>query len=439
MQRLKVSENKRFLSYEDGTPFFYLGDTAWELFHQLSREEALEYLKNRLERGFNVIQAVALAEFDGLRTPNAYGQYPLLKDYEGNYDPTQPDLTGDYNYWDHVDYIVKEAEKMGMYIGLLPTWGDKFNLKWGKGPEIFTDENAFIYGKWMGERYKHQTNIIWITGGDRPFEKPEHKSIVCAMAKGLKEGDGGNHLLTFHPPGWSSSTHHVKDEDWIDFHMIQTGHSKNIDYYKFVESDYNLTPIKPVFDGEPRYEDHPIDFKPENGYYIDADVRQAAYWDVFAGAFGHTYGHHGIWSMTTQSSEYYPVTWKDAINRPGGSQVQFVKKLIESRPFFDRVPDQSLIVNQQAGYDHLQATRGNDYAFIYTPTGLTLEVNMGKISGESVKASWYNPKDGSSKLIGEFENKGVASFTPPSTGIGNDWVLVLDDANADFPLPGTQK
>src|SRR5829696_3180637 len=38
--RLKVSENRRFLVKEDGSPFFYLGDTAWELFHRLDREGA---------------------------------------------------------------------------------------------------------------------------------------------------------------------------------------------------------------------------------------------------------------------------------------------------------------------------------------------------------------------------------------------------------------
>ena len=76
--RLKVSENRRFLVYEDGRPFFYLGDTAWELFHRLNREEADRYLQDRARKGFTVIQAVALAELDGLDDPNPYGHLPLL-------------------------------------------------------------------------------------------------------------------------------------------------------------------------------------------------------------------------------------------------------------------------------------------------------------------------------------------------------------------------
>ncbi len=106
MQRLRVSDNKRHLVLEDGSPFFWMGDTAWELFHKLNREEAETFLTNRADHGFNVIQAVALAEFDGVRTGNAYGHKPLLQDEHGCYDPTRIDDSG---YWDHVDFIVQTA------------------------------------------------------------------------------------------------------------------------------------------------------------------------------------------------------------------------------------------------------------------------------------------------------------------------------------------
>lgn len=128
---LRVSDNKRFLVQEDRKPFFWLGDTAWELFHKLDKEEAELYLRNRKERGFNVIQAVALAEDNGLTVPNPYGKVPLLRNSKGEYDPTMPDLGEGYNYWQHVDYIIDMAENLGIYIALLPTWGDKYNLKWG--------------------------------------------------------------------------------------------------------------------------------------------------------------------------------------------------------------------------------------------------------------------------------------------------------------------
>ena len=156
--KLKVSENKRFLIYDDGRPFFYLGDTAWELFHRLNREEAEKYLKDRAKKGFTVIQAVVLAELDGLNTPNAYGHQPLVEN-----DLARPHE----DYFKHVDYIVNKAEALGMFIGMLPTWGDKWNKGgWGAGPQLFTPDNAAAYGEWLGRRYASEP-IIWILGGDR--------------------------------------------------------------------------------------------------------------------------------------------------------------------------------------------------------------------------------------------------------------------------------
>ena len=160
LPRLKVSDNKRFLVTADGKPFFWLGDTAWELFHRLNREDAEKYLKNRAERRFTVVQAVVLAELDGLNDPNAYGERPLVDN-----DPARPNEA----YFAHVDWIVKRANALGIYVGMLPTWGDKWNKKWGVGPEIFTAANAEAYGAWLGRRYK-DAGIIWILGGDRPVE-----------------------------------------------------------------------------------------------------------------------------------------------------------------------------------------------------------------------------------------------------------------------------
>src|SRR5687768_11002260 len=139
LPRLRVSDNKRFLVTADGRPFFWLGDTAWELFHRLDRREAGRYLENRAKLGFTVIQAVALAEFDGLATPNAYGVTPLAYN-----DPNQPSEA----YFENVDWIVRRANALGLYVGLLPTWGDKWNqAKFGIGPEVFNPANAEAYGR----------------------------------------------------------------------------------------------------------------------------------------------------------------------------------------------------------------------------------------------------------------------------------------------------
>ena len=145
---LKVSENKRFLVTADGRPFFWLGDTAWELFHRPTREDALRYLRKRAEQRFTVIQAVALAEFDGLNEPNAYGHRPLL-----NNDPATPDVKDgpDNDYWDHVDFVVEPGWlARDCTSGSCRRGATSGTSSEALGPEIFTPQNAEIYGAWLG-------------------------------------------------------------------------------------------------------------------------------------------------------------------------------------------------------------------------------------------------------------------------------------------------
>lgn len=443
LPRLKVGDNKRFIVTQDGKPFFYLGDTAWELFHRLNREEADAYLKNRAERGYTVVQAVVLAELKGLTDPNPYGHLPLADN-----DPTKPNEA----YFKHVDYVVDKANSLGIYIGMLPTWGDKWNKKWGNGPEIFTPQNAEQYGEWLGKRYKDK-GIIWIMGGDRPVENDQHKAINRAMAKGVRKGDGGAHLITFHPTGGNGSAQYFHDDDWLSFNMRQNGHV--IEFtgrYDATIADYSRTPTKPVMDGEPVYEDHPVSFKAkELGHTTSADVRRPLYWNLFTGAFGHTYGHHSVWQMYAKGRE--PINgplmpWSEAINQPGAAQMRYGRRLIESRPFLTRIPDDSIIVAEQvqtsvpgAGTRRYVATRDTDgtYAMVYAPIGREFKVKMDVIKGGKVKAWWYNPRNGEAKAAGEFENKGTRAFTPPDKGELLDWVLVLDDASKNYPPPGQVK
>lgn len=435
-QRLKVSPNGRFLLREDGLPFLYLADTAWELFHRLRREEADQYLRDRAAKGFTVIQAVVLAEADGLNAPNPYGHLPLR-----NNDPSKPNEA----FFQHVDYVLAKARKLGLYIGVLPTWGDKWNKKWGVGPEVFTPANAEEFGIFLGRRYR-ESPVIWILGGDRNPESEAHLGIIRALARGLKQGDGGNHLMTYHPMGGSNSATWFHDDDWLDFNMFQSGHgARDIPNYELTTGNYHRKPAKPTVDGEPRYEDHPIDWKPEKGWFDDFDVRQAAYWSMLAGACGHTYGNHNIWQMwgpgrVAISAARTP--WPEALSQPGSKQMGYLRRLFESRPFIGLVPDQTIIASEPGkGADHVRAARAEDgsFALLYSPTGKAVAVEMSRIKGSRVAAYWYNPRDGTSRAVGLFPSSGIKEFVPPTKGRGNDWVLVLDDASRKFPPLGAAK
>lgn len=449
LPQLKVSDNHRFLVTQDGKPFFWLGDTTWELFHRLDRAEAEQFLDQRARQGFNVVQAVAIAELEGHNVPNPYGHLPLT-----DLDPARPAVKdGPANdYWDHVDFIVQAANRRGIYVGFLPTWGRYWHDATKEGHPLFNAANAESYGEWLGKRYK-DAGLIWILGGDRPIENDAQKQIIRAMARGLRRGDGGAHLMTLHPPGGNGSSSWFHNDDWLDFNMRQNGHvAEFTGRYDTTRADYDRTPVKPVLDGEPIYEDHPVSFDAKKlGHSTAADVRRPIYWDVFSGAFGHTYGHHSVWQMWApgRSPINNPLMpWSKAIHQPGAAQMQHAKHLMLSRPFLTRVPDDSIIVADPvptavpgAGRYRFVATRDQDgsYAMVYVPVWRTFKVRMDKISGRTVKAWWFNPRDGRATAIGEFENRGEREFTPPDPGEQLDWVLVLDDKARKFQVPGARR
>lgn len=425
MPLLRVSDTHRFLVTHEGKPFFYLADTAWELFHRLNREEVEEYLKKRAKQGFTVIQAVVLAEMAGLTEPNPYGQLPLK-----NNDPAQPVEA----YFEHVDWVVNKANSLGLYIGMLPTWGDKVNRKWGGGPEIFTPENARQYGEYLGKRYRH-SGIIWILGGDRPVDKPVHLEIWKAMAAGLRSGDAGKHLITYHPMGSTRSRmYFTGPDDILDFHTQQNGHNIDVAVWDRIAKDYQATPAKPILDMEPLYEGHPIDFKAkEKGHSNAADIRKFAYWSVFSGSCGHTYGHHSIWqfySKHRQPINLPLVTWEVAIDSPGAGQMKFLRELIESKPYLSRIPAPELIVEPGSGGKRIVATRdeAGSYALIYVPASRPFEVKTGLLRAGPLQATLFDPRNGDRQTLEKIENRPglIHRFVLPHEGENQDWVIILD-------------
>ncbi len=432
---LKVSDNRRYLIHTDGEPFFYLGDTAWQLIAGLNREDTSRYFDNRAQKGFTVIQTVLLAEIDGLHAGNAYGHMPLV-----DLDPARPAVnsTGRDDYWTHADWVIDTAESFGLVIGLLPTWGDKVVKAWGDGPVIFNPSNAYQYGCWLGQRYRHRTNLIWINGGDRsPFghDCTDTRETWHALARGLRDGDHGRHLITYHPSGGCSSSNWFHNDEWLDFNMNQTSHScrDNPKSYLDIARDYALQPVKPTLDGEPRYEDHPVcgHRSGMRGWFDDFDVRQAAYWSLFAGGFGFTYGCHDIWQMHTPGRRTHSSPrryWYDALDLPGACHMTHIRKLMTRYHMLSRIPDQEIILSDPgSGADHVRATRGRDYAMVYIPTGKTVTIQPDRIGGDYFDALWFNPQTGEYQAIGRYKACSQQTFYPPvEPGVrGNDRVLVI--------------
>jgi hypothetical protein len=462
--QIKVSENKHYLQTKTGEPFFWLGDTNWEMIHRLSIEEIEILMETRKNQGFNVLQIVALTEFNGLKQPNRYGDIPL-KDF----DPTKLNLTegnninsaDEFDYWDLLDKVFDIAVAKGLYIGLLPTWGDKLANMWGDGPRIFNAENARIYGTILGKRYGSRTNIIWILGGDRPaiyeWEKVKYDDtfIWRAMAEGIRDGEimlnTEHKLMTYHPAsGENRTSKYLQNELWLDINAFQSGHSVNQPTpWNWVFEDFNIDPPKPTLDMEPCYEDHPK--KPKNGkwnkelgYFDDYDVRKRIYRTVFAGSAGVTYGHHHVWQCmdSTLNKPIYNgdtiIHWKNALHAKAAKQLIYLKKLMLSRPYFLRINDQKILDFEQNNNSNsfITATRDSEgsYAFIYFPDASKnqYKLNLRSIKAKKISVFWFNPQTGQSSRIRKIKKTDSIIVQPPTTM--KDVVLIIDNVSKKYSI-----
>jgi hypothetical protein len=435
--RLKVSDNQRYLVHENGVPFFWLGDTGWLASSRLNRDGMSYYFNACKKNGFNVVQVSVLHEIPFY---NIYGK-PALPN---GFDFRKVDVPGEYGYWDHIDYMVNEAAKNGIYIGIVCVWGG--NVSSGR----LSEQDAVKYGSFLANRYKDKPNIIWIIGGDTKGNA--RQEVWLALARTIKSIDH-NHLMTYHPRGRMCSADWFNNESWLDFNMFQSGHRRygqrngdgeypieentEEDNWRFVEKTYALTPKKPVLDGEPSYEDIPAGLHDFTERHWQAeDVRRYAYWSVFAGSFGHTYGHNSIMQMLTPGvipSYDAKKYWYEALEDPGYRQMKFLKKLMTALPYTQGIPDQS-VISGDAGqkHDRLIATRGNDYALVYSYTGKEIKIDLDKISGDSKNIWWYNPSDGNLLFV-ETVKSGIRSYIPEGGyRSGNDKVLIAIDADKSY-------
>ena len=440
---LRVSDNQRFLQYTDGTPFFWLGNTGWLLPAKMDRSEVKGYLSSCAKAGYNVVQIQTIS---GVPSINAYGQLSNVS-ISSPWDFTNINKEGVYGYWDHMDYIIKEAEYQGIYIAMDCIWGGL--VKSG----AITVEGAKSYGTFLANRYKDSPNIIWMIGGDiEGNKKPEIWETLATTIKSIDT----KHLMTFHPRGRCSSSQWWADASWIDFHMYQSGHraygqrmgnksypipdNTEEDCWMYVDSTWSHKPIKPVVDGEPSYEDIPIGLHyPDGPRWKASDVRRYAYWDVFAGAFGHTYGHNALMQMYKQGEAVaYANTckpWYEAVQDSGCVQMQYLKQLMLTLPFFDRIPDQSVIYRDNGTrYNRLIATRGNDYLLVYNYTSRDMNINLDIISGKKKNVWWMDTQNGALIFLGEFSGK--QTFKAQKSKYAelpiNDGVIIAIDSSKSY-------
>lgn len=426
---LKVSSNHHYLvDAKTGAPVFILADTAWNL-NALKLDEIETYLQSRADHGFNTVMFALNFAPQGNAT-NAYGQAAYIG-------PDQTELNP--AYFETCDKIVQMATRHGLYVMLYTMWAGK---KAGT-MNNYTAAQLTTLGHALGRHYQGVSNVIFYAGGEStpPYIEVDR---VNALGLALKEGCEEKNLVAVHPTSPNSSSKFYASSSWLDFYMCQAKSGSGpanagFDAAALVLGDWNIASVKPTMMGEHRY---------ESGTQEDPLIqRRSLYQCVFAGGCGYAYGHDALWQMTPHTGLPWMLkgwtpgvtNWTQALDTPAVRQLHYIKTLLYSHPYLERIPDQSLVLAGQGTSvaTRVQATRDgtlgrNDATYImaYISSAQTVTLNTAAISARALNVYWFNPATGQSELLHEnFANPGKLTLEKRPQ---DDWAAVIEDATKNY-------
>lgn len=435
---LKTVPGKHYLVDQHGTPFFIQGDAGWLVAKQLKTADQDYYLSNRWAQGFNAIMMDMHAYYSGGgthiggKTADAYGNLPFTNTIPGPYTNL---LAINPNFMTNVDHVIQRAAQYGMLVFLYPMYdgapGSKsgwWNEEQGNGSNVL-----YQYGQWVGHHYASYSNIIYVAAGDN-LEPGYPNELWTSLAEGILSVES-NALFTAQaaagPGGENYPARGWYSNSWCN---VNSTYARSPSYpyttYKYALTNYMLDPVYPSFSREPYY---------EGTWYVSAstpyDIRRYAWGSVTYGEAGHFYGN--VYMAT------YDFTngWKGHLWSEGATNMTAVIKLMNTRPWWNCVPDanHTTITSGygtygQETYITCMREQTGKTVIAYVPEGSMIPtVDMTRISGTMANAWWYNPRNGDATAIGTYSTTGTRTFTPPDT---NDWVLVLDDKSQAYPPPG---
>ncbi len=393
MVTIRVSPNGRYFVDGEGKPFFWLGDTLWELFRSFSLPDGRTVLERRRSQGFTVIQVMITGVGDGTK-PNVAGETPWVGD-----DPASPNEA----YFRNVDSVVEVARDCGLILVL--------GVFHQRQRDRITCANARAYARWVADRYGAVPNIVWTM---YPEAKMEYLPVLRELAAGLHEGDGGAHMITVHPDPSPTSSSFIHEEDWLAFNQMQPCHHYEL-LYSMMIADYMRTPVKPVVMAEGGYEGlH------HGKLHESLLMRKQAYWSYLAGGH-HSYGHNDGWAS--------PATWRSWIDSPGALHLGVCRKILTALPdWWNMVPDQSVLASGEGSGLALNVaarSSADDWALVYLSSNTPVTIRMdGIVSGTTTEASWIDPTNGARTRLGSLPNRGTKDFSPPRRW--DDALLLLE-------------
>ncbi|MEQ1800976.1 MAG: DUF4038 domain-containing protein [Gammaproteobacteria bacterium] len=404
---LRVEPGKRYLVDAAGQPFLMQGDSSWLLITNLTREEVVTYLDDRLAKGFNTLIIELIERNKSVNQPaNIYGDFPFTAG--GEFSPTVE------AYFSHAEYVIAQARQRGMLVLLTPSYMGYAGRETGWYPAMGRAGTTVLrdYGRYVANRFRAYDNILWVHGGDY---NPPDRGRLRAVVNGILDVETIS-LHTFHGSRGTSALGWLgPGEAWLDVNTIYAAKDTVI---AEAQGEYAASTL-PYFLIEAAYEDETAS---------PTETRQQAWQAVLSGATGQVTGQKSIWP-------FVPGVWTSQLNTEGASTLVHLRTLLESYPWWTLEPDFAnafLTAGMGTGAARAPAARAADgsFALIYTRDIRDLTVTIGALAGSLVQARWYDPTSGAFATVSgsPFAATGSRVFRP--TGVNargrNDWVLVLD-------------
>ncbi len=418
----RVSPNRRYFVHADGTPWFWLADTAWNGALISTDVEWREYLANRAAKKFTAVQFVTTQWRAG--RADELGQTAF-----GVQDGR---LTVNPAFFQRMDRKFEAVAERGLVSVPVMLWALTSKDKESPGATLPTDQAALL-ASYIAARYD-AFPVMWLIGGDGNYlgkNAERWKTIGRAV---FPEGRP-RRPATLHPGGRQDPWPELKDEPWLDFLMYQTGHGSDAKKWRWhalegLAKAWKLEPPRPVIDGEPNYEGHISYNKEKIGDYA---VRRAAYYSLLvAPTAGVTYGAHGIWPWMRKADvpldhprSGVAEPWRDCLGYPGANQMRVMRDILDSLPWWRLRPDRSLLGDNPVdgeftNYIVAASSERGEVALLYLPKNETVKLDLaGK--KKPAQAVWINPRTGERKPASKVS--GAAELKTPDA---QDWLLLLD-------------
>ena len=403
-----------------------VADSPWCLLSSISQDDAAGFINDRSTNGFNTLLIAVLTDtyISGPANSALYnGTLPFTNNLRSGY----YNITNFNNaYFSYLDTALNMCASNGIVVLLFPMeTGGLLHTMLANGTNA-----CYLYGQYIGNRYKNFPNIIWANGNDYQWNTTDDP-YVEAIARGILSKDT-NHLQTLEIQPYPDAA--LDDPAWDSIVNLNWVYTYDATYSEMLHAYQTYTNL-PMIMGESFYEWSPF-YTGGNGPEptLDNVIRRQEWWDALSGETGQIYGNNYTFPFTPG--------WQAYVDSVGVTQLKYLDNLLESNEWYNLVPDiKNTFVT--AGYG---TSNSSDYVItnstfvlgastpdgalgiVYIPNRTTITVAMSLFTN-TVVAQWYDPGNGSYSAVtgSPFSNIGTKTFTPaPTNSLGDtDWVLLL--------------